>query len=75
MENLLRVVPVFGVLALLFAVYLAAKVKRQSAGTEKMKEIAEAISDGAKAFLTAEYKILIFFVVILFVLIGIGIGN
>ena len=33
MENLLRVVPVFGVLALLFAVYLAAKVKRQSAGT------------------------------------------
>ncbi|MEI3219089.1 MAG: sodium-translocating pyrophosphatase [Lachnoclostridium sp.] len=75
MENLLRVVPVFGVLALLFAVYLAAKVKRQSAGTEKMKEIAEAISDGAKAFLSAEYKILIFFVVILFVLIGIGIGN
>ena len=40
-----------------------------------MKEIAAAISEGAQAFLTAEYKILIFFVVVLFVLIGFGIGN
>ena len=40
-----------------------------------MKEIAEAISDGARAFLTAEYRILIFFVIVLFVLIGVGIGN
>lgn len=75
MEALLRVVPIFGALALLFAVYLAAKVSRQDAGTERMKEIAEAISDGARAFLTAEYRILIFFVIVLFVLIGVGIGN
>ena len=40
-----------------------------------MKEIAGAISEGARAFLMAEYRILIFFVVVLFVLIGIGIGN
>ena len=40
-----------------------------------MREIAAAISEGAKAFLTAEYKILIIFVVVLFLLIGIGIGN
>ena len=75
MEMLLKLVPVFGVLALLFAAYLAAKVGRQDEGTDKMKEIAGAISDGAKAFLTAEYKILVFFVAILFVLIGFGIGN
>lgn len=75
MEALLRVVPIFGALALLFAAYLAAKVSRQDAGTERMKEIAEAISDGARAFLTAEYRILIFFVIVLFVLIGVGIGN
>lgn len=75
MEALLRVVPIFGALALLFAAYLAAKVSRQDAGTERMKEIAEAISDGARAFLTAEYSILIFFVIVLFVLIGVGIGN
>ena len=75
MEALLRVVPIFGALALLFAAYLAAKESRQDAGTERMKEIAEAISDGARAFLTAEYRILIFFVIVLFVLIGVGIGN
>ena len=40
-----------------------------------MKEIASAISEGAQAFLTAEYKILIFFVAILFVLIGVGVGS
>ncbi len=40
-----------------------------------MKEIAAAIGEGAQAFLTAEYKILIFFVIVLFVLIGFGIGN
>ena len=40
-----------------------------------MKESAAAIAEGARAFLTAEYKILIIFVAVLFVLIGIGIGN
>ena len=40
-----------------------------------MKEIASAISEGARAFLTAEYKILIVFVIVLFLLIGFGIGN
>ena len=75
MNNYMYLVPVAAVIALLFAAYLAAKVSRQDAGTEKMKEIAGAIADGARAFLTAEYKILIVFVVVLFVLIGLGVGN
>ena len=53
MKGLLTVVPVLGIVALLFAAYLAAKVNKQDAGTDRMKEIAAAISDGAKAFLTA----------------------
>ena len=40
-----------------------------------MKEIAGAIAEGARAFLTAEYKILVIFVLVLFVLIGFGIGS
>ena len=75
MNNYMYLVPVAAVIALLFAAYLAAKVSRQDAGTERMKEIAGAIADGARAFLTAEYKILIVFVVVLFVLIGLGVGN
>ena len=75
MEMFLNIVPVLGIAALLFAALLAARVSRQNAGTDKMKEIADAISEGAQAFLTAEYKILIYFVIVLFVLIGFGIGN
>ncbi|MBC5742294.1 sodium-translocating pyrophosphatase [Lachnospiraceae bacterium MD308] len=75
MDMLLNLVPVFGIIALLFAAMLASKVSRQDAGTDRMKEIAGSISEGARAFLTAEYKILILFVAVLFVLIGVGIGN
>ena len=64
-----------GVLALLFAFFLTQKVGRQDAGTDRMREIAQAIEEGARAFLTAEYRILIVFVAVLFVLIGLGIGN
>ena len=75
MENMMWIVPVVAGLALLFAAYLTLKVCRQSAGTDRMKEIADAIAEGARAFLTAEYKILVIFVAVLFVLIGIGIGS
>ena len=68
-------VPIAAVLALLFVTYLAAKVNKQDEGTERMKEIAGAIAEGARAFLTAEYKILVIFVLVLFVLIGFGIGS
>ena len=60
---------------MLFAFYLTKKVGKQDAGTDRMKEIAAFIHEGARAFLTAEYKILVVFVAVLFVLIGIGIGN
>ncbi|MDO5131883.1 MAG: sodium-translocating pyrophosphatase [Eubacteriales bacterium] len=66
--------PVFGVLALLFAYTLVRKVSRQDAGTDRMIEIADFIHEGARAFLMAEYKILVFFVAILFVLICVGIS-
>ena len=66
--------PIFGVLALLFAFFLVQKVSRQDAGTDRMIEISDYIHEGARAFLMAEYRILVFFVVILFVLIGFGIN-
>ena len=75
MERLIYFAPVLGICALLFAFYLTKKVGRQDAGTDRMKEIAAFIHEGARAFLTAEYKILVVFVAVLFVLIGIGIGN
>jgi K(+)-stimulated pyrophosphate-energized sodium pump len=74
MNNYMYLVPIAAVIALLFAAYLAGKVGKQDAGTDRMKEIAGAIAEGARAFLMAEYKILVIFVVVLFVLIGFGIS-
>ncbi|MDY4081270.1 MAG: sodium-translocating pyrophosphatase [Candidatus Metalachnospira sp.] len=74
MGNWIFIAPIVGVIALIFALFLSKKVSREEEGTDKMKEIAAAISDGAHAFLTAEYKILVIFIVVLFVLIAFGIG-
>ena len=75
MERLNYFAPILGICALLFAFYLTKKVGKQDAGTDRMKEIAAFIHEGARAFLTAEYKILVVFVAVLFILIGVGIGN
>ncbi len=79
MENFIKLLPwlapAFGVIAVLFALILIGRVNKASVGTDKMKEISSAIAEGAKAFLTSEYKILAIFVVVLFVAIGFGIGN
>lgn len=74
MIDLIILAPVLGVVALLFAFYLTKKVTAQDEGTDRMKEIAAFIHEGAQAFLMAEYKILIIFVIVLFVLIGFGIS-
>lgn len=73
MNNLVILAPILGVAALLFAFILTKKVNNQSEGTDRMKEIAAYIHEGAQAFLMAEYKILIVFVAVLFILIGFGI--
>ncbi|MBZ0100034.1 MAG: sodium-translocating pyrophosphatase, partial [Taibaiella sp.] len=57
-------VPCFGLLALLFTVIKSSWVSKQDAGTDRMKEIAKHIAEGAMAFLKAEYKILTYFVII-----------
>lgn len=75
MESRIFAAPILSVVALLFAMYLAGKISKEKEGNERMKEIAGAISEGARAFLKAEYRILVIFVAVLFVLIGVGIGN
>ena len=74
MNNLAILAPVLGVAALIFAAYLSGKVTKQDEGTDRMREIAAFIHEGAQAFLMAEYKILVVFVAVLLVLIGFGIS-
>ena len=75
MESLIFLAPALAVVALLFAVYKIAFVSKQDAGTDRMKEISASINEGAKAFLFAEYKILAIFVVVLFLAIGLFLGE
>ncbi len=75
MEKVIIIAPVAGIIAILFAVISAVSISRKDAGNNKMKEIADAISTGAKAFLFSEYKVLIFFVAALFLLIGFLLPN
>ncbi len=67
-------VPALAVAALLFAFYKAKFVSKQAPGNDRMQEIASAIAEGAKAFLFAEYKILVIFIIVLFALISLFIN-
>lgn len=72
MEKMILSVPVIGLIGLLFAVFLRLHVIKQDPGNDRMREIADAIAEGARAFMTAEYRVLIIFVAVLFVVIGFG---
>ncbi len=70
MDNILYLLPSTGLVALLF-VYIKSKwVESKEIGTDKMKRIATNISDGAMAFLKAEYKILSIFVILTSVILA-----
>jgi K(+)-stimulated pyrophosphate-energized sodium pump len=63
-ENLFYLIPVSGVLAILFGLMKSNWINKQNPGNEKMQEIGLAIREGATAFIVREYKVLAVFVVI-----------
>ncbi len=69
MELLVKLLPAFGVLALIFVFIKSGWVSKQDVGDDKMSRIAKNIADGAMAFLKAEYKVLAIFVVAVAVLL------
>ncbi len=75
MNTLEIVIPVVAVIALLFSLSNTLFVKKQSEGSGKMPEIAAAIREGANAFLYSEYRILVFFVAAMFLVIGFALHN
>ncbi len=68
MTDMSYLAPVLGIIGLAVAFIIYSSIVRQPVGSEKMKEISEAIHDGAMAFLRREYKVLAIFVVIVFAL-------
>ncbi len=71
MEMIAYLFPLIGLLAMLFVVWRTKWVARQEVGTQKMANIADHISKGAMAFLKAEYKILIVFVLAMSIILGV----
>ncbi|MDO4960479.1 MAG: sodium/proton-translocating pyrophosphatase, partial [Eubacteriales bacterium] len=65
---------VCAIAALVFAYMMASYVTKQPVGNERMADLASAIHGGAKAFLFAEYRVLVVFIIVLFALIAIGIS-
>lgn len=66
--------PIAGIFALLYALYLANKIKKSDPGNEKMQEISNYIHEGAMAFLKREYRTLAIFIVVVFLVLGLFIN-
>ncbi len=74
MDPIGYVIPIAGFISLVFAGYLTWNVFRRDAGTPEMKEIGDAIKEGAMAYLARQYKTIAVISVILAAIIGVGIG-
>ncbi|TMU50979.1 sodium-translocating pyrophosphatase [Flagellimonas algicola] len=69
MELIVKFLPAFGVLGLLYVFIKNVWVSKQEVGDDKMARIAKNIADGAMSFLKAEYKILSIFVITVAILL------
>jgi K(+)-stimulated pyrophosphate-energized sodium pump len=63
-QNIIYLIPVLGLVALIFTFLRSSWVNKQEVGTDKMARIADNIAVGAMAFLKAEYRVLGIFVVL-----------
>lgn len=66
---------IFAVAALYVGQMLVKRIKSSDPGTDRMKEIASYIEEGAMAFLGREYRILVIFVIIVFVALALIVGS
>jgi len=71
----LLIAPIAGIISILAAVYLYFYVSKQDSGNERMREISNAIKEGANAYLKRQYSTLAIFVIIVAVLLLIVFWN
>src|SRR5436190_24177200 len=65
------IVPIAGVLAILFAIYLARDVLRRDTGTVEMQQIGDIIFEAATAFLRRQYQTIAMLAIVAAVLVGV----
>ncbi|HCR54411.1 MAG TPA: sodium-translocating pyrophosphatase [Saprospiraceae bacterium] len=71
-QTLIYLIPVFGLIGLLFTFWKSSWVTKQDPGNPRMQQIGANIAKGAMAFLRAEYKLLSIFVIAVAILLGIS---
>ena len=71
MSNIFLIVPIASILALVFAWIFFKDLMRNSEGTDRMKEIAQYVREGAMAYLKRQYKVVALVFVVLFILLAI----
>lgn len=71
MSNIFFLVPVASLMALVFAWFFFKSLMKNSEGTDRMKEIAQYVREGAMAYLQRQYKVVGIVFVVLFVLLSI----
>ncbi|MEE9613310.1 MAG: sodium/proton-translocating pyrophosphatase, partial [Desulfatiglandales bacterium] len=74
MQGLTVYAPYLGIVGLIIAYLIYLYVKKQANGTQLMQDLEGMIHDGAMAFLKREYSVLVFFIAIVFLLLGFGIS-
>jgi len=75
MNNILIIIPIIGALALCYTFWFSKWVANREVGTDRMGRIATYITDGAMAFLRAEYTTLAWFVAIVAILLAVSQGE
>src|SRR3990172_9872936 len=74
MEQLVTLSPALGAVGLVIAYLIYLHIVKQPVGTEKMKEIADMIHDGAMVYLKRQYSIIAIFIVVVVILLSIFIN-
>lgn len=74
MNSFLLFAIISSVVVILYGLFLAKSILKKESGNERMRAIADAIKEGAKAYLDRQYKTIALIAVILFVVLWFGLG-
>ncbi|MEN7547925.1 sodium-translocating pyrophosphatase [Rapidithrix thailandica] len=70
MENFVYVIPLAGIIGLLYTAFQFFWVSKQDDGNDRMRDLAGHIAEGAMAFLKAEWRVLFVFALVVSLLLG-----
>src|SRR5688500_8344474 len=73
--DIVSIVPIIGILTLIFAAFLAQDILKRDAGTEKMREVGSAIKKGAYAFIRRQYGTIAIFAIVAAVVVAFIVGS